>query len=713
MLDLSHPVRRMAGVDLAQDTSLRDTWYILPAPPSVVRVDGVPQVRLLKIVRDGELSQGDLHLRVSLAWPSAALEEAKTLLSEEAHREVTLLPLPVVAAETEVIFAGREPVDDGEISPFEVRRYGQTQPRLDAPHVAALSTTLTADGTRLFDAALREGGAPIGVTYRLQTEALRPGMQLAARVDWGRTYDHFSSHTRTGGFVYTEDVRELVEELVENKVVQITAVTALGEDGEAGTEALNTALAWVQRQVVERFCTPVMELRREPARVSLGTVGEIFKVGHAHKVKKLTQIEHAVAEMRLDVATVVKRTLLTQTHLADLLGDVNVDEHIEQAEPDHPFFKRFDLRVRTARALSDLGATEFAGEWHYGDRQVPLRLTAEEPEAEVSTWRDESDEAKWALVGQVTFGDEAAVHATESVTLPPIEAEGHELTVDLAALLGLHTLEVTTTLDPERVLATRARVQHMRGEDVQGERELVFTSEDRATATFAGVQMGDRFEASWSWLLASGRMLEASPVTVDTRLLRIPRPFAERFTVQLISADDWTDLERLIVHVSKTVDGPGHTVIFDGPGQFRAVALDLPDPSDRSFQYRVQRVWSDGREQEDQFVQTDVPVVLVGGTPIDRLVVDFEPLGSELTTAGIHMVKIELMYIDVANQLRHQGELEIRAIADRPRWDVQLADPTRRNYEYRITTYRQSGEVQVGEWKETAERLVVVPIVPE
>ncbi|MCA9652498.1 MAG: hypothetical protein KC501_21460 [Myxococcales bacterium] len=716
MLDLSHPVRQIAGVDLAQDTSERATWYVLPAPPSVVRVDGVPDLRLLRIIEDGQLRSGDFHLRVSLAWAQEQLDEAKALLEEEAHREVTLLPLPVLSAEADIVFAGREPVSESDdtLPPFELRRYGSGQPRLDPPYSAALSTALTADGTRLVDAVMRGGGAPIGVSYRLLTEALRPGMQVTARVDWSRSYEHFSSHRRTGGFLYTEDVRELVEKLVEDKVIQISAVSTLGVDEEGGADGLQEALAWVQRALVERFCNPVMELRREPAHVSLGTVGEIFKVGHAYQVKALTQVEHAVAEMRLDVATVVRRTLLTQTHLADLLGDADPDEHIEDAEPDHPFFARHELRVRTARSLATDGVSELSADWCYGDRQITLRLTPDEPEAELSTWRDASDGSQWSLVGQVTFADDSPVHAGESMSLPPVEGHGQELTLDLAALLRLHRVEVITVPDPERVLATRVRLRQLQGEDLVEERELVFSGDQaRATATFADMAPEQRIEARYGWLLAGGRLLEAAPVVLDTTILRIPPPFAGAFTVRLVSAEDWSELDRLLVSVSKVEDGPGHNLIFDGPGQLRAVALDMPDPTDRSFVYRVKRFWSDGREEEDEPVHTDVAMVMVGGTPANRLVVDFEPLGSELPVAGIHLIQIDLQYVDVPNRLRHSDQLEIRALADRPRWSVELADPTHREYEYRITTYRSSGETQVGPWTKTSERLVVVPIVAQ
>ena len=109
---------------------------------------------------------------------------------------------------------------------------------------------------------------------------------------------------------------------------------------------------------------------------------------------------------------------------------------------------------------------------------------------------------------------------------------------------------------------------------------------------------------------------------------------------------------------------------------------------------------------------TDVAAVLVGRTAADKLVVDVRPVGVELPVAGVLIVEVELAYIDARNQLRDTQTFVIRALADRPRWEVALRDPTLKHYEYRITTFRTSGERQVGPWTRTAEQLLLVPIAP-
>jgi hypothetical protein len=123
------------------------------------------------------------------------------------------------------------------------------------------------------------------------------------------------------------------------------------------------------------------------------------------------------------------------------------------------------------------------------------------------------------------------------------------------------------------------------------------------------------------------------------------------------------------------------------------------------------RSWSDGKVEEDNWVPSDVPVVLVGKTAANKLVVDVTPVGLELPQAGLRLIEVELSYIDVPNQVRDQKTAVIGSRADRFHWEVALQDPQRRAYEYRVTRHRSAGgPPDVGRWTTTAERLLVIPV---
>jgi hypothetical protein len=232
----------------------------------------------------------------------------------------------------------------------------------------------------------------------------------------------------------------------------------------------------------------------------------------------------------------------------------------------------------------------------------------------------------------------------------------------------------------------------------------------RQTVWFRDFQPGDRVEAATRHLLADGRSVDSPPMAVDSRVVRLPPPFPGSLTVQLYADDDWTDLETVVVALQKQADGPSGTFRFDGPGKAAAISLDMPDPTDHTFRYKVARTWSSGAVEEDDWVTTDLPVVLVGRTAANKLIVDVTPVGPELPEAGILLIEVELSYIDAENQVRDEKTAVLRARADRFRWEVAIHDPQRRAYQYRTTVHRTSGATQVGPWTTATDRILVIPI---
>src|SRR5262249_16889036 len=162
------------------------------------------------------------------------------------------------------------------------RSYGASLACLDSPHAATFAISLTVEGVQAVESALRTGVAPIGVVYRVQAEGLWPAMRVVAHVDWGRIYDHFSERLREGALLIGSGVQKLVESLVEDKSITIQAVQSIVPDPSQPAPDPSPVLAWIQRDLIERFCEPVMPLSQTPAQAGLGTVGEMFDVGVAY-----------------------------------------------------------------------------------------------------------------------------------------------------------------------------------------------------------------------------------------------------------------------------------------------------------------------------------------------------------------------------------------------------------------------------------------------
>jgi hypothetical protein len=719
VLDLNAPTRTVLGVDLAADTADPRLRYAYPGVPRVALREGRPDLELLRFVRDGTLTGGHLRLRVDLAHPEGRLAEVAAVLQSETPgaEPFRVEPVPVRSATTSLLFLGTEPNDQGGVSALLARPYGEVAAQVEPPHTAALALDLTPEGTSLMEAALRSGTAPIAVVSRLLVEGLWPAQRVVARVDWGRVYDHLSRHLKQGALLGVIDLGQVVEELREDRSVVVQAVQGLTPEQGGSPADVDAATAWVQREIVERFCEPVLPLSRTPARTSLGTVGEVLAVGSAFAAKRLTQVERGVATVDFQRAAVLPRTCTVQRHLADLLAGADgqpVDPagFIIDADLSHPFFSRFSIRVRTAAPLADLGLVEVTGDLGYGTSGLPLRLTPEAPEATAETWADASPDRSWTLQATARFAAEAPVAAGEHVVLPAVKGSGRELTLDLEALLGLVRVDVAGTPDP-RVLFSRVVLRHWRDAEQRAERELVLTPEAPSGSTwFADSQPGDRVDGVVEHLLVEGRSLASEPFAVDSRAVVLPPAFPDALSVSLVATEDWAldGVQRIAVALQRGPDQPTLTVLLDRPGAGATANLDLPDPADRRYRYRSSRTFADGTVQDDPWVTTDRPVLLVGGSAGSQLVVDLVPVGPELPIAGLLLIEVEVRYLDVANRVRAEQTFVLRALADRPRWQVPILDPSRRTYEYRITVHPAAGPVAVGRWTTATDRLLVVPV---
>jgi hypothetical protein len=714
VLDLSAPARTVAGVGLARDDQDPYTFYILPAEPQVTIRDGQPVCNLLRFVADGTLTGGHFELDIELAYPQSALEAACEQLRDtlrDQQNRVTLQPLPVSGGSAELMFVGQETNADGTISGLLRRSYGAATPSFQAPFNASFSVMLSPDGVKLVEAAMRARGAPIGAIFRLKVEGLRPAQRIVAHVDWGRVYDHLSSEFKEGDVVAVEDIQKLSEQLVEQRAINIEAVqTVVAGEGAVPLD-MGQALEWIQREIVERCCEPVLALSREAAHASLGAVGDIFGVGSSFAVKKITQIEHRTADIDFRRDLVVVRTLTAQAHLADLLGRASADQHISDAGLHDPFFDRVSLHLTTAEPLTATFVTEAVARFTYGQTQLPIRLTPDTVDGKADTWADQAAGRTWSLPIELTLAADAPVDAGVQVQLPALSGQSRELRLDLAEALGLWGIEIRANAD-DRVLMARVSAQQVRmGAAIGDPHEVMLVPPDlRQTVWFRGHQPGDQFVMTVKYLLKDNRLVELLPFSADTKAVRLPPAFPGSMTIQVFSDDDWSGLDKVVLTLQKSSDAAPGTLLFDKPGMALAVDLDLPDPTDRSYRYKATRMLADGTEEEDDWVTSDRSSLLVGRVAANMLVVDVMPVGPELPAAGINLIEVQLQYVDAANQILNNPTAIIRARADKYHWVVPLKNPALTSYDYRVTVHRSSGAIETRNWVTSTDRILAIPV---
>lgn len=716
MIALDGAGRHVGDLELLPDHEDPFAFWVLPPAPSVARDDaGAPRLTLLRFLDGGKVVGGHLSLTLELAWPDGALEAARAELAaalQDDKLRTKLRPLQLLdGSSAQILFIGKETAADGTTTALLQRAYGVTPPKLDPPYTASFSALLTADGARLVEAALRSGAAPIAACFRLRTEGVRPALQVTATVDWRRVYEHFSSNFRAGYFFGVEDVTDQVEKLVEAGAVTIRAVQAVAaSDGQPAPD-VGPALNWIQRDIVERLCEPAFPPSRTPARSSLGTLGELLDMGCKFSLKAVDQTELSTAEVDLQIACVVGRTLTLQTHLADLGGGASADTLIADAGPDAPFFKRFELAVDTARPLAATFVKELDAAFQYGSTTAALRLDDAEPTASISTWADHALDATWTLALSATMRDDAPIDPGRAVDLGKLTGKERALTVDLERAMALRAIEVRGTAD-DRVVATTVELAQQRDGATVGDPRVLqlVAGAARATAYFRDVRASDSIVATTKHQLKDGRVVTPERVVADARVLLLPPPFPGSMTVHVRASDDWEGLDHVLVTLQKAADAPTRTFDFAKAGQDALVALDLPDPVDRSYRFRVARVLTDGTSNEDPWAVTDVPLLVVGATARDKLVVDVSLVGLDFLAAGVQAIEVELRYVDPPNQVRAVQVAVLEGPSETYHWEVALKDPEKRQYSYQVTVDREGGRRDVGPWVTSSERLLVVTV---
>ena len=708
MLDLSGSTRTVAGLTLAPDSDGPECWLVLPGAP---RPAAGPDVQLLRFVRDGALTGGYLRLGVDLGVPDAAIEAATAALVEEnAGKPVTLSPLLVVAAEADLLFYGRDATDAGTPSPVVLRRYGTSLLEANAPHRGVFAVSLTAEGVRLVESGLHSGELPIGVTCRLTAEGLWPTVQVTARVNWSSVYDHFSTDYRLGALLFSEDVSQLMQRLVQEGAVGVTVVQSVapGADPASTSAAVAVALDFVQTDLLDQFCKPVLPLRTDAAQASLGAAGDVLNLGAAYEVKALTEIETATGFYDFSQASVVRRVITTQASLGDLLGGADPSGLVGDAGVDDPFFKQFHIDCHTVSPLTDSHLDDAVLDVAYGTASGSVRLTTALPTGGFDAYADASPNGAWTVTPRVTLSADSPVDPGTVVTLPALTGSSRDLILDLDDALGLVRLDVEGSPDP-RVLATALTVTEASGGADRTTRPLSLTpTAPTGSVWFRDHRAGDTLTVSGRHLLADGRQVPIPPTRAETRVFRLPNPFAGSMTVQIVTDETWKDLTRVVVAIQKDVSTPVRTFAFDAPGT-AAVALDLPDPTDRTYRYQVSRVVG-GITQDDPWLVSDAPLVAAGRASASELVVDVEPVGLELPAAGLRLVQVDLLYVDVAHQVRAEHTHVIAAKADSYRWEVALADPSLRSYQYRITKQLLRGDSLSGGWVDSSDPILPVAL---
>lgn len=217
------------GVLLLQDSNDPDVYYYLPPAPRVSeRADGGLELSLVKFVDPkGDTSGGLLHMLITFTLPEDELDALRDALKKEKSKARLAGPVPLRQDEegsftiisgslsdkgftSSLITSGRAPVTPGSR--------------------AAVAATLSASGATLLWESLTKPTSDVSVALRTYYEATLPSFQAKISANVSTVYEHFSKVKNVQDNYTRRQLRDIMDELVRDGVVNVEIFDRLPED---------------------------------------------------------------------------------------------------------------------------------------------------------------------------------------------------------------------------------------------------------------------------------------------------------------------------------------------------------------------------------------------------------------------------------------------------------------------------------------------------
>ncbi len=194
-------------------------------------------------------------------------------------------------------------------------------------------------------------------------------------------------------------------------------------------------------------------------------------------------------------------------------------------------------------------------------------------------------------------------------------------------------------------------------------------------------------------------------------LVVINEPRENILRVRVILADPADEYERVAVrlryeHGDRVVE---QLLELKDHAEIKEWAVRLEDPNQRNWRYQATLIknsgdidnipWTDGKNEQ----------LILGVQAVDVIPVEITWLLVP-PAADLMAVKIDLLYEDAPNEVRwDRSELIRQGHTGMFTWSIPIKDASHRNYRYRVTEFRASGQRQ-GPWLESdEEKLVLLP----
>lgn len=751
--------RTVAGVTLYADDTVWYRFYPVADQPRVrLDRDGRPVFLLVKyalsdeeLARNPTLPRGGGYLNVDVvfelddaqreavradlqAWVDA--EHARRLhgTAEEKASVQGMAAPPPVDMGTPTFTSGAVAMDAPQTSVLVSKRVAAGSPSLLADNVSVFSMDLTSEGATFMEKTLiGDGGAvasdltPIQVRYDLTFWARLPPVRIHVKADSRRIYDQVRK-IMDGSGVDACTSYDFQHSDIDTGSAEVAGLITVQIDTGSGSlddaiiaELRGYALEVMQQMVESNFFTMEASEAYVPAGASEIPPEALSK--DPRKTKKYLRKEHNETTMKLELLLEQNSVVAWPIHPQGTLqtffrgmSPAQIANHVRVVTLDDPVFQSLNLTARVFAPFEPTGLEAVEVELRYegrdstGDRQEKVKtftFTSNQPQQ----WAPKliGDERSYAyryrfkFAGRA-FGAYTAWAQSSSPDLNIAAPMAGRVRVDIRAGdidFETQVRQVQVLLayeDPSAGVPREEETRVLDKTNTSGLMDrLIFEERSRP------VQYKLRFR------MHSGEVLEDSLwQSLPGNQLIVNQPARGLLRVRLLPAGDgWDGVAQVIVDLK--YEDPGHafkreeSLVLKTNQEFRTWEVSLRDQARRSFEYRVNTSYLDGRFEQSPWKThsgEETLAIVVQAPP--RHLIQIVPDRLDLEAAPL--TEVTLTHLPT-------GQQETFVIRARQplTWPVDVAPGTPVRYRVEVTHFPATGDPVVLPAFEEEDTVLVLP----
>lgn len=725
MIDLGRGPLHALGVSVFPDHADPARFHFLPdAPQLCYRPDGTPELSLLKYQLDPALHEaigaGLLSLTVSLAVSDDVQDQLRKKLARQfsLDRPAQLSPVTVEDGSCDIVVIDK-PSDTGLVQ----RVLGGGTPSLYGDEACTFMVVLAADGVSLVESALKRGGLPVGVVYRLSVLGLRPALRARITARWQDIYHYYDNRLHGGKLLLAVEIGATIEDLIHSEAITIVVDQLLPPDQQDPT--YQRAIDQVQRYVLEQFFKPTLGQQPPPADSSTGalaTIGNAIKdfagfFSLTYSLVDLNRDELKTMTYDLAVAQAEMLTLAPQgtfTALAAPPGapplDVGTLITTVAASPSDEM--DFDVGAAIDLAAEQIDHVEVL--LAYGMHSADLLLDGAAPRKPVRFFREQALGSSVTYHYEVNFQPGAGLSGT--LRSKDVTTDSRVLRInprELYQRIAVTAVAQGVPFDRFPQVIVDVQVPDPTGGALTTE-TLQLDATHGEVGFVVRAPLGVRLPLQRRIRYVDTRGVETVVDwdSFDAGTLVVGDPFPEVLIVQILgSARFGTVVTRLVVELRPSAHPEKVTTEMLTQAQPSATwSLALADRTDPSYEYRVTVQTARGEVQQGQWLAGAGGTLIVGEGIARLRQVTLMFVGRSIQDLGLLGIKVRFAYDDAASNLHAEDEFMVRDTTKPVGWSYPIADLTRQAYTYQVSLVHADGSIEARDPVAASDLLLIVPL---